>query len=67
MFLFYIIILYFIILVLEVPGLVKNRKRKDQLAFSVLFLLSVYLGLAQLYGWPIYNPFSPWIPGMGGG
>lgn len=53
--------LYVFVIVLEVPGLIKNRMLKELAVFSVFFALAVYLSLAQLYHWYLPNPFQSWI------
>ncbi len=52
-----LILLGLLVIGLEVPGLWKQRLYKELLVFSLLFCLGIWLGLAQLYGWPLYNPF----------
>ncbi len=56
-----LIALYLTIIFLEVPSLVKNHLHKEIVVFGVLFIMGAYMTLAQLYEWPLPNPFGPWI------
>jgi hypothetical protein len=53
--------LYSAIVYVEVPSLVKNRMYKELGVFGLVFIIGVYMTLAQLYEWPLPNPFGPWI------
>lgn len=53
-----LISIYIIILLLELPTLIKKRWYKEIAVFSVIFLLGVYLGMVQFYHWPFYNPMK---------
>ncbi|WP_054695149.1 hypothetical protein [Syntrophomonas palmitatica] len=52
-----LILLGLLVIGLEVPGLWKQKLYKELLVFGLFFGLSMFLGLAQLYGWHLYNPF----------
>lgn len=56
------ILVLLIILAVELPGLIKSRQYRELQVFFVLFLLSAYLTLAQLYQWPIPNPLANLYP-----
>lgn len=55
---------YIIILGIELPGLIKKRWYKEMAVFGLLFLFAVFLSLAQLYQWPVFNPFISIITRM---
>lgn len=59
--LYLLLTLLLFVALLELPRLIKTKQRKDLIAFLITYLLCVYLGLAQLYNWPIYNPFKPGV------
>lgn len=52
------IITYIIILWIELPRLIKNQWYKEMAVFGILFVIAVFLSMAQLYHWPIFNPFE---------
>lgn len=56
-----LILIYILIILLEVPSLIKKQMKRELCVFSLLFLVALYMGLAQFYGWPLPNPFAPWI------
>lgn len=56
-----LIAIYGLIIFLEVPALVANHWYKDLSIFIVLFIIGVYMSLAQFYSWPLGNPFQFWI------
>lgn len=51
-------VIYILILVFELPALIKNRWYKEIIVFTLFFLISVYLGMVQFYHWPFYNPLD---------
>jgi hypothetical protein len=57
-----LVAIYVIILVSELPGLIKKHWYKEILVFSILFLFSVYMGMVQFYHWPFYNPLDSLLP-----
>lgn len=60
-----LILLFILILVLEVPALLRSKEYKSVVVFFFFYILGVYMGLAQFYGWPIYNPLTSLIPIVG--
>ena len=54
--------IYIFILVFELPVLIKNHWHKELVVFSVLFVISVYMGMVQFYHWPFYNPLDNLLP-----
>jgi hypothetical protein len=56
-----LIALYLTIIIQEVPSLVENQMYKELGIFGLVFIIGVYMTLAQLYEWPLPNPFEPWI------
>lgn len=56
-----LIAIYLLIILLELPALVKNQMKKELIAFTLIFSLGVYMSLAQFFGWWLVNPFEPWI------
>lgn len=56
------ILAYIIILWIELPRLIKNRWYKEMIVFGILFVLAVFLSMAQYYQLPIFNPFTAIIP-----
>ncbi|MDD3271943.1 MAG: hypothetical protein WC109_04830 [Syntrophomonadaceae bacterium] len=53
-----LILIFIVIVALEVPALVRQRYYRGLLVFAGFYIVGVYLGLAQYYGWVIYNPFT---------
>ncbi|HOB12220.1 MAG TPA: hypothetical protein PLM20_04320 [Syntrophomonadaceae bacterium] len=56
------LITFVLVVCIELPGLLKNRLYKEIQVFGILFLLGMYLTLAQLYQWPIPNPLQDLYP-----
>ena len=56
-----LIVVYIVIIIMEVPALIKNGWRRELLIFSLVFVLGVYLSLAQYYRWPLANPLQSMI------
>lgn len=54
--------IYALILVFELPALIKNHWHKEIVVFSVFFIFGVYMGMVQFYHWPFYNPLSDLLP-----
>ena len=44
---------YFLIIIIEVPGLIKRQLYKELAVFTFLFTLGLYAGLAYIYNWPL--------------
>jgi hypothetical protein len=57
--------IYLLILVLELPTLIRNRWHKEIAVFTVIFIISVYMGMVQFYHWPFYNPMDTLLPLVG--
>ncbi len=57
----YLALIYILMVLLEVPSLLKKQMMRELWVFSLVFLIALYIGLAQFYGWPLPNPFAPWI------
>lgn len=56
-----LILIYILIILLEVPSLLKKQMKRELCIFSLVFAIALYMGLAQFYGWPLPNPFASWI------
>lgn len=50
--------LYILIILLEVPSLLKNRMYPELGAFTALFAVALYMGLAFYYEWPLTGLFK---------
>ena len=50
--------IYILIILIEVPGLLKKQLYSELKAFMVLFILGLYMGLAFFYHWPLTEPFE---------
>lgn len=48
-----------VILVVEMPGLLKNKQKKDMAAFFVLFFIGTALSMAKALHVPIPTPLDP--------
>lgn len=57
-----LLIIYLLILIIELPSLIRNRWYKEMAVFTVLFLLGLYMGMVQFYHWPFYNPWDYILP-----
>lgn len=55
---FVLIIIYLLILLIEIPGLIVKKQHKELLVFVVFFSISLYMGLAFFYRWPLTMPFE---------
>jgi hypothetical protein len=56
-----LITIWLIIIMIELPLLVKKSLYREVLLFTVLFAAGLYMSLAQFYDWPLYNPLEPLI------
>lgn len=56
--------IYLLILLLELPDLIRNRWYKEITVFAVLFGISVYLGMVQFFDWPFYNVMDALLPAL---
>jgi len=57
-----LVAIYILMLVFELPAMIRNRSYKEITVFSVFFIISVYLGMVQFYNWPFYNPLDTLLP-----
>lgn len=53
-----LIIVYLLILLIEIPGLIVKNQHKELLVFMIFFSISLYMGLAFFYRWPLSGPFE---------
>lgn len=51
---------FVLILLIELPGLIRTGQHREIAVFTVVYLVGIYLTLSQLYNWPLYNP----LPGL---
>ncbi|NLB18970.1 MAG: hypothetical protein GX825_09645 [Syntrophomonadaceae bacterium] len=59
-----LVFIYILILALELPALLRDRWYKEIAVFAVLFTISVYLGMVQIYDWPFYNIMDTILPAL---
>ena len=57
-----LIAIYGLIMISELPALIKNHWHKEIVVFSVFFIISIYMGMVQFYRWPFYNPLDSLLP-----
>jgi len=57
-----LVAIYILMLVFELPTLIRNKWYKEIVVFSVIFIISVYMGMVQFYDWPFYNPMDALLP-----
>ena len=57
-----LVAIYILILGSELPALIKNRWYREITIFTLIFLVSVYMGMVQFYHWPFYNPLDALLP-----
>jgi len=53
---FALILGFCVLIVLEVPGLVKNKMWKELCVYSVLMAIGIVYSLGQVLDWPLPNP-----------
>jgi hypothetical protein len=58
----YMVVIYILILVFEVPALIKNHWYREIVVFSAFFIFGLYLVMVQFYYWPFYNPMQVLLP-----
>lgn len=58
--------IYILILGSELPALIKNKWYREITIFTLIFLVSVYMGMVQFYHWPFYNPLDDLLPMFAG-
>jgi hypothetical protein len=51
-----LISVFVIVIVFEVPPLVKRKLWKELVVFVMLFSLGIVYSMGQLYNWPLPNP-----------
>lgn len=61
-----LIVIYILILIIEVPGLLRNPQHKELTVFMVLFIIGLYMGVAFFYQWPLVAPFEALMTYTGG-
>ena len=52
------LLIYILIIVLNVPGLIKKREWKELAAFSVLYIIAFVLGLMYVLDIPVPSPMK---------
>lgn len=55
---FLLIGIFIIIVVMEIPHLIKNSRYREIGIFFFFYVLGAYMSLSQLYGWALYNPLK---------
>ncbi len=53
-----LIAIYLLIILIEVPGLLKKRLYAELKVFIAVFIIGLYMGLAFFYQWPLAGPFE---------
>ncbi|MGI6713367.1 MAG: hypothetical protein ACOX4L_11775 [Bacillota bacterium] len=51
-----LIFVFVIVIVIEVPPLVKRKMWKELAVFTVIFFLGIVCSVGQIYQWPLPNP-----------
>jgi predicted membrane channel-forming protein YqfA (hemolysin III family) len=51
-----LVLVFVIIILVDVPPLIKQRMWRELAAFSVFFIIGVVYSLGQFYHWPLPNP-----------
>ena len=59
-------LVYILIIMIEVPGLLRKQLYRELTAFMVLFVIGLYMGLAFFYQWPLSAPFEAFTTYIGG-
>ncbi|NLV21209.1 MAG: hypothetical protein GXY49_04380 [Syntrophomonadaceae bacterium] len=52
------IALCLLILIIEVPGLIKQQHYRDLYVFMFLLVIGFFMGLAFFLKWPLFAPFA---------
>lgn len=60
-----LVVIYVMILVLELPALMKKKSRLELWTFSGYFLVGVYMSLAFYFSWPLLEPFQALVTLIG--
>lgn len=63
---FMLLAIYLLIIIIELPPLIKGRMYREIGVFAVFYLLGVYLSLVQFYSLPFFNPFIHFIEHLAG-
>jgi len=50
-----------LIVIIEVPSLVKKKMWRELVVFSVLLVIGMVLAVPQVYGIRLFNPNAPWL------
>lgn len=58
-FLFSLLIL--IVVLLDVPKLIKENRYRELAVYSFFMFIGAYLAMVQLFGWPFYNFTEEWV------
>lgn len=53
-----LLIIYLLIILIEVPALLKKQLYAELKAFMIVFIVGLYMGLALFYQWPLTEPFA---------
>lgn len=53
-----LIVIFILIMITEVPGLLKQQQYKELTAFMMVFIIGLYMGLAFFLHWPLVAPFE---------
>lgn len=53
-----LIAIYLLILLIEIPGLIVKKQYKELIVFGVFYSISLYMGLAFYFHWPLDGPFK---------
>ncbi len=56
-----LVVIYFLIIFIEVPPLVKKRMYPELGVFFAVFVIALYMSLAFYYEWPLIGPFDALI------
>lgn len=56
--LFLLILIFIIIILIDVPRLIKHQMYRELVAFSVLFVIGAVYSLGTFYHWPLPNPVA---------
>ncbi len=51
-----LILLFVVIILIDVPALLRDRMYRELAVFSVLMAVAILYSLGQFYNWPLPNP-----------
>lgn len=60
-----LIFIFIVVLALELPTLLRQRRYHALAVFLFFYLVGVYLALAQFYGCNVYNPIETLLTMLG--